>query len=96
MAAEQIGDRGVRRRDTAHAASWCPIIAMNISPDRCTDVPLPDDAMFTLPGLAFNIGNELGNRLGRHILVGPSSHWAQRLNDATGAMSRMKLNFRLP
>jgi len=28
-------------------------IIMNISPDRCTEVPLPDDAMFTLPGLAF-------------------------------------------
>src|SRR5260370_6730198 len=30
-----------------------PDIAMNISPDRCTDVPLPDDAMFTLHGLTF-------------------------------------------
>ena len=29
-----------------------PVIAMNISPDRCTEVPLPDEAMFTLPGLA--------------------------------------------
>ena len=27
-------------------------IAMNISPDRCTEVPLPEDARFTLPGLA--------------------------------------------
>src|SRR4026208_759703 len=30
-----------------------PRIAQNHSPDRCTEVPLPDDAMFTLPGLAF-------------------------------------------
>src|SRR5713101_900025 len=29
-----------------------PVIAMNNSPDRCTDVPLPDDAMLILPGLA--------------------------------------------
>src|SRR4029453_15419183 len=32
---------------------FVPVIAMNISPDRCTEVPLPDDAKFTLPGLAF-------------------------------------------
>ncbi len=31
---------------------FTPVIAMNNSPDRCTDVPLPDDAMLTLPGLA--------------------------------------------
>jgi len=30
-----------------------PVIDMNISPERCTEVPLPDEARFTLPGLAF-------------------------------------------
>ena len=30
-----------------------PVIALNNSPDMCTDVPLPEEAMLTLPGLAF-------------------------------------------
>src|SRR5262249_57437498 len=29
-----------------------PVIALNNSPDMCTDVPLPDEAMLILPGLA--------------------------------------------
>ena len=29
-----------------------PVIDLNSSPDRCTDVPLPDEAMLILPGLA--------------------------------------------
>ena len=30
-----------------------PVINMNNSPDRCTDVPLPEEARMTLPGFAF-------------------------------------------
>ncbi|MNL46837.1 hypothetical protein D3C87_1695840 [compost metagenome] len=30
-----------------------PVMLWNSSPDRCVDVPLPVDAMLTLPGLAF-------------------------------------------
>ena len=29
-----------------------PVSAISISPDRCTEVPLPDEAMLTLPGFA--------------------------------------------
>ena len=29
-----------------------PVIDLNSSPERCTEVPLPDDAMLILPGLA--------------------------------------------
>jgi hypothetical protein len=29
-----------------------PVIALNNSPDRCVDAPLPVDAMLILPGLA--------------------------------------------
>ena len=29
-----------------------PVITLNNSPDMCTDVPLPDEAMLILPGLA--------------------------------------------
>ena len=29
-----------------------PVINLNSSPDRCTEVPLPDEAMLILPGLA--------------------------------------------
>ena len=31
---------------------WQPVIDLNSSPERCTEVPLPDDAMLILPGLA--------------------------------------------
>src|SRR5437763_16170062 len=31
-----------------------PVIDLKSSPERCTDVPLPEDARFTLPGLALH------------------------------------------
>ena len=31
---------------------WQPVIDLNNSPERCTDVPLPEDAMLTLLGFA--------------------------------------------
>ena len=29
-----------------------PVIDLNSSPDRCTEVPLPEDAMLIFPGFA--------------------------------------------
>jgi hypothetical protein len=29
-----------------------PVMNLNNSPDRCTEVPLPDEAMLILPGFA--------------------------------------------
>jgi hypothetical protein len=43
-----------------------PVMSLNSSPDMWIDVPVPDDAMLILPGLALAIGDELGNRFGRN------------------------------
>jgi len=48
LAAEHVGDRG-RGAPVWTCCILVPDIIMNISPDRCTEVPLPDDAMFTCP-----------------------------------------------
>src|SRR5215831_13363863 len=42
------------------------VIILSNSPDRCGDVPTPPEAKLILPGLAFCIGDKLGNVVGRH------------------------------
>src|SRR5215467_9587988 len=42
-----------------------PAIILNSSPAMWSPLPVPGDAMLSLPGLALAIGDELGNRLGR-------------------------------
>ena len=44
LAAEHVGDRRARRRDRARAAIPRPVSAMNISPERRAEVPLPEEA----------------------------------------------------
>ena len=51
-----------------------PAIILNSSPDRWPAVPLPPDAMLTLPGLALGISDELGNCLRRE-------RWVYRHNE---------------
>ncbi len=75
--AQQIGQRRRASRDTARAAIFTPVIAMNSSPDRCTEVPLPDDAMLTLPGLAFTYSMNSATVLAGHRLVARSSRSAR-------------------
>ena len=43
-----------------------PVIILNSSPPTWIEVPLPADAMLTLPGLCLGIGDEFGNGLGRN------------------------------
>ena len=44
-----------------------PAIILNSSPDRCAQpFRCPPDAMLILPGLAFGVSDELGNRPGRN------------------------------
>ena len=70
---------------------FTPVIAMNNSADRCTEVPLPDDARLTLPGLALawsmNSCTVLAGTLGCTVIT-----FGTRIRPPTGAMSRMKLN----
>src|SRR5262249_48985482 len=68
-----------------------PVMNLNSSPERCTEVPLPEDAMLILPGFAlqYAMNSETdfaGNDTGTSITLG------ERIKPATGAMSRMKLN----
>src|SRR6266496_1092699 len=51
-----------------------PAIILNSSPDRCPAVPLPPDAMVTLPGVGPGIGDELGKCLRRE-------RWVYRHNE---------------
>jgi hypothetical protein len=45
-----------------------PVIALNNSPDMCTEVPLPEEAMLILP-ISLGVSNELGDGLCRHVGV---------------------------
>ena len=68
-----------------------PAISLNSSPDMCTDVPLPEEAKLSLPGLAFacamNSATVLAGKSG-----GTTIRFASRKVPATGTVSRMKLN----
>ena len=66
---------------------------MNISPDRCTEVPLPEEAMFTLPGLAFTYSMNSATVVAGTSLLTVIT-FGVRWNEAIGAMSRTKLNLR--
>src|SRR5438270_834183 len=70
------------------------LAAKIISPERCSDVPLPDDGKFTLPGLAFTKAMNSATVLAGTSLLTVIT-FGTRLNDATGAISRTKLIFRL-
>src|SRR3954463_10562574 len=68
-----------------------PVMLLKSSPERCTDVPLPDEAMFTLPGFALHqLMNSATDFTGS--VAGTSITFGVRTIPATGAMSRMKLN----
>jgi hypothetical protein len=43
-----------------------PAMILNSSPATWPGVPMPGEPKLILPGLAFGVGRELGNRLGRH------------------------------
>src|SRR5262249_29225021 len=43
-----------------------PVIILNNSPSIWVVLPMPPDAILTLPGFALAIGDKLGNRLGRN------------------------------
>jgi len=68
-----------------------PVISMNNSPDMCTEVPLPDDAMLTLPGLALTWSmNSLTVFAG--TLLFTTITFGTRIKPPTGAISLTKLN----
>ena len=66
---------------------------LNSSPDMCTEVPLPEDAILILLTLflqyAKNSATLFAGKLG-----GTTMTLGVRTNPATGAISRMKLNGR--
>src|SRR5215471_20111958 len=68
-----------------------PVIILSNSPDRCGDVPTPPEAKLILPGLALawamNSATLLAGTAGCTSMT-----FANRINPATGALSRMKLN----
>ncbi len=70
-----------------------PVIELKSSPDRCTEVPLPDEAQLILPGLALQYSmNSATVFAGKEGVT--SITLGVRTSPATGAMSRMKLNAR--
>ena len=66
-----------------------PVIILNNSPATCGGVPLPDDAIESLPGLALayamNSGTVLAGTDGFTTIM-----WGSRLMAAIGAMSRIR------
>jgi hypothetical protein len=73
---------------------FTPAIILNSSPERWMELPVPDDAILILPGLALawamNSGTVLaGNEGFTSMIFGAVSRLA------TGAMSRMKLKLSL-
>jgi hypothetical protein len=73
LAAEHVGDRG-----RSHGRARCilvPVMAMNISPDRCTEMPLPDDARLTAR-IRLRIGDEPQRHLSPLHPCRPSSRSA--------------------
>ena len=65
---------------------------LNNSPDKCTEVPLPDDAMFTLVGLALQYAINSATFFTGRLLV-TTITLGVRTIPATGVMSRIKLKF---
>src|SRR5512140_525013 len=70
-----------------------PVMYLNSSPDRCTEVPEPDDAMLILPGgfFAYSMNSWMvlaGKFLGTVITFGT------RVMPPTGTMSLRKTNDR--
>src|SRR3954470_24909795 len=70
-----------------------PVIIMKSSPDMCTEVPLPDDAMLILPGLALQYSMNSGTVLAGKALV-TSITLGERTSPATGCMSVTMLKLR--
>src|SRR5262249_45711561 len=89
LAADQVGQR--RRpaaiRDVHHVDAGH---ILNSSPDTWMVEPAPEDAMLSLPGLAFPKAMSSGT-----VLAGTDGFTTitlgKRMRPATGAMSRMKL-----
>jgi hypothetical protein len=69
---------------------WQPVSDLNNSPERCTEVPLPDDAMLILPGLALQYAMNSATVLAGNDGV-TSITLGVRTRPATGAISRMTL-----
>src|SRR5689334_20592977 len=70
-----------------------PVIVLKSSPERCTDVPLPEDAMFTFPGLDLHqVTNSATLFAGTPGVT--TMTFGVRTRPATGAMSVRKLNGR--
>src|SRR5690349_2257513 len=70
-----------------------PVMVLKSSPERCTEVPLPEEAMLTFPGFALhhvtNSATVFGGMPGVITIT-----FGVRTRPATGAMSRTKLNGR--
>src|SRR3954451_5360012 len=70
-----------------------PVISMNSSPDMRTEVPLPDDAMLTLPGLALT-WSMISFTFFAGTLLFTTITFGTRIRPPTGAMSLTKLHDR--
>src|SRR6266705_1224755 len=66
-----------------------PVMDLNSSPDRCTDVPLLEDAILIFPGFALQYAMNSATVLAGKELV-TSITFGVLTSPATGAMSRMK------
>ena len=71
-----------------------PVIDLNNSPDRCTEVPAPPEQKFSLPefalACAMNSGTDFTGKLRATVIT-----LGTRISPATGAMSFKKLKLRL-
>src|SRR5437868_12992908 len=61
-----------------------PVMLLKSSPERCTEVPLPDEARFTLPGLALHqemesptvfTGSVAGTTITFGVRTSPATGW---------------------
>ena len=67
-----------------------PVIDLKSSPDKCVEVPLPDEAILTLPGLALQYSINSATVLTGKLFVATIT-FGVRTSPATGAISRIKL-----
>src|SRR5437879_13544592 len=66
-------DMSSTRAGAAHLnGTWSmsqPVIDLNSSPDRCTEVPLPEDAMLRFTGVAVQRANDGATGLAGKVLL---------------------------